>query len=216
MVGAEGEVIGIYINPQPVDAARERAQMAGLSNVRFIAGDPLQTDLPTDFDAIVGRLVLMYMPDPVAHLRRFRDLLRPEGVLAFIDTDLPLYTYLTTHPSIPLQQWIFECIAQAFHHVGAHPGLGLELPRMFAEADLPAPALRFEAPLGCRPDWDGFEWLANSCRSFMPVFERFGITTPEEVDMDTLAERLRAESAAVHRPLVMIPMLSAWTRLSPD
>lgn len=216
LVGPEGEVIGIDINPQPVADARERAAAAGLDNVQFVSGDILVEDLPDDFDAIVGRLVLMYMPDPATALRRFRDLLRSPGILAFIDTDLPLYSHLTTHAGAPLQQWVFECIFRAFHHVGAHPGLGMDLPRLFAEADLPAPTMRLEAPIGCGPDWVGYQWLTDACRNFMPVFQRFGITTPEEMDVETLEQRLREEAVAAHRPLTIIPVLSAWTQLGTD
>ena len=213
LVGAEGEVIGIDINPQPLVGARERADAAGLTNVRFISGDPMEVDLPGSFDAIVGRLVLIYMPDIPAALRRFKSLLRPDGILAFTDTDLRLYQRLTVHEDAPLQQWVFDCIFQAFRHVGAHQELGMELPRHFAAAGLPAPTMRLEAPIGCGLDWVGYQWLADACHNFMPLFERAGITTAEEMDVETLAQRLRDEAESCRRPSIMIPAFSAWTHV---
>lgn len=47
----------------------------------------------------------------------------------------------------------------------------------------------------------------------MPLFERAGITTAEEMDVDTLAERLRDEAESCRRPIIMIPAFSAWTRV---
>lgn len=214
LVGAEGEVIGIDIDPQPIKGARERAEAAGLKNVRFISGDPLEADLPCEFDAIVGRLVLIYMPDIPAALKRFQSLLRTDGILAFIDTDLRLYQHLTVHEDTPLQQWIFDCIFQAFRSVGAQQELGMELPRHFVAAGLPYPAMRLEAPIGCGQDWAGYQWLADACQNFLPIFQRLGITTAEEMDLDTLPQRLRDEAESSKRPLIMIPAFSAWTRLS--
>ena len=38
---------------------------AGLTQVSFIAGDVREVELRRDFDAVVGRFVLMYLADPV-------------------------------------------------------------------------------------------------------------------------------------------------------
>lgn len=48
--------------------ARERASAAGFTNIEFVQGN-LADYRPTDkLDAIVGRLVLLYQPDPAAAL----------------------------------------------------------------------------------------------------------------------------------------------------
>ena len=63
-VGPEGAVVGVDVNPDVLKTAQDRADAAGFSNVEFIAGDVRTLELPNDFDAIVGRLVLLYMADP--------------------------------------------------------------------------------------------------------------------------------------------------------
>ena len=40
------------------------------------------------FDAIVGRLVLMYYPDPVDAIRKLTRHVRPEGLIVFQEIDL--------------------------------------------------------------------------------------------------------------------------------
>ena len=69
IVGPTGEVIGADKAPAAVETARSRAETLRLSNVHFIEGDPAEIDFAEPFDAIVGRLVLMYYPDPAGSLR---------------------------------------------------------------------------------------------------------------------------------------------------
>lgn len=63
LVGPTGSVIGVDHNPTVLDVARLRATEAGLTNVQFVDGDAQVLELPDDFDALVGRLVLMYVAD---------------------------------------------------------------------------------------------------------------------------------------------------------
>jgi ubiquinone/menaquinone biosynthesis C-methylase UbiE len=83
LVGPSGTVIGVDPNPSILETARERVRAAGLSNVSFIAEDIRSVDLDHDFDAVVGRLVLMYLGEPEAVLRSLSGHLRPGGIVAF-------------------------------------------------------------------------------------------------------------------------------------
>jgi ubiquinone/menaquinone biosynthesis C-methylase UbiE len=68
LVGPGGAVVGVERDPVAVELARRRTDAP---NVEFRVGD-VQTlqDVEDGFDAVVGRLVLMYLTDPVAALRR--------------------------------------------------------------------------------------------------------------------------------------------------
>jgi trans-aconitate methyltransferase len=60
-----------------------RAATLGLDNVNFHRAD-LLTFLDTEpFDAIIGRLVLEFVPDTAAAIKRLCMLLRPGGIMAF-------------------------------------------------------------------------------------------------------------------------------------
>ena len=69
LVGPAGEVVGVDQSRDSVARATARAAQRGLSNVRFVIGDIHDRAPDGPFDAIIGRLVLMYVPDPAAVLR---------------------------------------------------------------------------------------------------------------------------------------------------
>ena len=81
LVGPTGEVIGIDQSAEAVARANLRAQEQGFGHVRFVVGDIHQAAPDGPFDAIVGRLVLMYVPDPAAVLRTQAWTLRSGGLL---------------------------------------------------------------------------------------------------------------------------------------
>ena len=84
-VGPEGSVVGLDREETFLSLARTRhAGRAAVFHQVDLAG-PLPDDLGT-FDAIVGRRVLMYLPDPVATLTRLRALLTEAG---FTDIEAP-------------------------------------------------------------------------------------------------------------------------------
>lgn len=90
LVGPEGAVIGVDRAPEAVGFAQQRAQQAGLENVRFVAADITQWAPEEPVDALIGRLVLMYFPDPASVLQRMLSWVRPGGVVAFQELDTPV------------------------------------------------------------------------------------------------------------------------------
>ena len=89
-VGPAGTVIGLDKAPEAIRYAQQRAQQAGLDNVRFVAADLAEFQLNGEpVDSLIGRLVLMYFPDPAAVLRRLLAFVKPGGIVAFQELDLP-------------------------------------------------------------------------------------------------------------------------------
>ncbi len=83
LVGSEGQVVGVDMNAEILETARTRAQETGDANIKFVAGDAQTLDLPSDFDALIGRLVLMYLADPVDALKQLATRVRLGGIVAF-------------------------------------------------------------------------------------------------------------------------------------
>src|SRR5215470_2706900 len=69
-VGPSGKVIGVDHAEAAVEWARARSQALRVENVQFLEGDPTLMEFDEQFDAVVGRLVLMYYPDPIAAIRK--------------------------------------------------------------------------------------------------------------------------------------------------
>ncbi len=211
-VGSDGTVVGVDVNAEILETAKARADAAGYTNIEFIAGDTRTLELPSDFDAVVGRLVLMYMADPGDALKHLAIHLRPGGIAAFQEVDFSPYS-VAVHPDTPLINDLIKWGRTAFERSGAHVEMGMELYKAFVDAGLPEPSLHFEAPMGGPEDWPGFEYLANSFRSILPLIEAYEIATAEEVDVDTLASRIQAEVAASKRPIMLPPHITAHATL---
>jgi hypothetical protein len=119
-------------------------------------------------------------------------------------------------PRLPLFERVTSWLNDAIHWVGVHDRVGLSFRRLFAAAGLPAPALRMEVLLGGGPDLVGYRYYAEAVRSILPLMERYGIVTAAEVDIETLADRLRAEALAVEATLTLPPLAAAWVRKPGD
>ena len=213
LVGSEGEVVGVDMNPDIVETARERARQAGRGNVEFIAGDVQTLDLGERFDALIGRLVLMYLPDPIAVLKQLLKRLNPGGVVVFQEIDFNIAQSYRNQDSKLMSQLI-GWIVEVFERSGANTSMGLDLHRVFLEAGLPEPTLDSVMLLGGSAEWPGYVYAANTFRSVIPLLERYGIATAEEVDVDTLPRRIREEVVATKRPVVIPPHIAAWTRVT--
>jgi ubiquinone/menaquinone biosynthesis C-methylase UbiE len=100
LVGPTGKVVGIENADEAIQAASARAQEYGLEHVTFIHAD-LNTYVPEQqFDALVGRFILIHQPDPVTSLRHLAQFVRPGGLIAFQETEFP--DRLLSIPLVPL------------------------------------------------------------------------------------------------------------------
>ena len=207
LAGPAGEVVGIDQSPDAVAKATARAGQRGLSNVRFVAGDIHDRAPDGPFDAIIGRLVLMYVPDPAAVLRTQAGVLRSGGVVAPIEFDLHSARSL---PATPLVGQALSWLREAFIRAGIDPALG---PGLWAV--LQAAGLQPSGMIGVQPhfgpeDPDGAAILAGIVRTVLPLIERTGVATAAQVDADTLQQRLSDELATSAAVFAHPMLISAW------
>lgn len=211
LVGPQGRVVSVDTNAAILDMARARAHAAELMNVSFIAGDIRTVALDSDFDAVVGRLILLYLGNPAEALRVAAGHLRPGGIVAFQEADFT--TGPLTVPASPLNQRMWQWWRQTVSRAGLELSMGFKLYQAFQDAGLPAPQMHLDAPVGGGSEWAGYAYIAESIRSILPLMLKLGIATVEEVDIDTLAARFRDE--VVHQQsVVMLPtFVSAWAQI---
>ena len=201
-IGPTGQVVGVDINAEILDTARQRATDTGTQNVEFIAGDARTFTFSEKFDAIVGRFVLMYMADPREAFATLITHLKPGGIAAFQEPEYTLYPAFL-HPDTPLMNQLITWILDVFKHSGAHLDMGIGLYQAFVDAGLPAPAMHLESPIGAAETWAGYRYMATIFQSLLPLLEEYELATAEQVDVDTLATRIRQEVVTSKRPFFL-------------
>jgi SAM-dependent methyltransferase len=209
-VGASGTVTGVDNADRPLAVARRRAAEAGCDTVAFQSGDVTTWRPREPVDAVVGRLILVHVHDPVALVARLTGLVRPGGVIAFQDVVL---TTRAGQPPLPLltafNGWLFE----AFRRLGRPVDMGLRLAAVFEAAGLPSPVLTSGAPLERGGAALGLSIVAGDVTSLLPAFERTGVATAEEVGAETFERRLRAEATDADAVLVNPLLVGACARV---
>jgi SAM-dependent methyltransferase len=211
LVGPAGEVVGVDRVPSALQWAISRAQFRSVSNTRFLEGDPAGMAFDEPFDAVVGRLVLMYYPDPVDALRKLQNHLCPGGLAVFQEFDLANCRSL---PPVPTFDHTVTLIRQTLLATGARVQLGLELHQVYLDAGLPAPTMRMDALVGGGPDFVGYSLVADVAQSLLPAMEKFNLATAPQLDLPSLEERLRQEVTASKAIIFSPALIGACSRKS--
>jgi SAM-dependent methyltransferase len=213
LVGPTGSVVGIDLDAGVLAVARQRADESRLTWVAFEESAVDCFMLTEPFDAAVGRFVLMYQADPVATLTHVFSLLRTGGLLVVQEPDFGVG--VVTWPAVELWQRVNDWIGETFRRGGVHHDIGGKLYHLFRRAGLPGPALIEHVSAGggvaMRPFCDNSTELI---RSLLLKMEQFGIATAEEVQVDTLADRLERETCAADCQITYVPLVAAWTTKS--
>lgn len=207
LVGPDGVVVGVDRDPDAVEHARALAGRTGVSNVDFHVADVQALDgVQGGFDAVVGRLLLMYLADPTEALRTAATLARPGAVVCMYEAD---FTYPWASVQTPLwrqvQRWVLDTLALP----GAEQRMGPSLFGTFHAAGLGEPQMLLTsfADGGSRAPARG---IANLVGGILPVMERLGVASRAEVDPETLCDRLLAEVVASDG-ILTLPMFGAWS-----
>ncbi|MER7070519.1 class I SAM-dependent methyltransferase [Terrabacter sp. NPDC000476] len=208
LVGPTGAVVGVEVDDAALTVARGRAAAQGLSNVSFVQGDlrTLGADGGVElggggFDAVVGRLVLMYVPDPGDVMRRLAATVRPGGVVAFQELDLDPAVTSYSWPDDTLWNQTGRLLVETFRRAGAHMRMGRRLFADIETAGLGPPDLLDEALTGGGARFAGYDWIAGLARALAPLMERLEVTDVAALELDTLAARIRQD--AIERGAVM-------------
>jgi ubiquinone/menaquinone biosynthesis C-methylase UbiE len=212
VVGGAGEVVGIERAPEPVAEATARAERLGRANVRFVLGDIHDPVDEGAFDAVVCRLVLMFVPEPSAVLRTQATAVRPGGIVAPIEYDAPR---ARTIPETPLATQALSWIRAAFERTGRDVALGPRLWQVLEQAGLTPTGMLAIQPHFGPTNQQGPALLAGIVRTLLPAIEQSGIATAAEVGIDTLQRRLREEIVAARAVFAYPALTCAWAVVQP-
>ena len=218
-VGAHGHVLGLDRDARALAAARALARDLGLAHVHFAEADldalapghaPFDAPFDVPFDAVVGRRVLMYLPDPGAAVGRLARVLRPGGLMAFQEHDATMTP--ASRVPLPLHErvhgWIWDTVARE----GGNRHMGFDLPAVLAGAGLTVEHARAEAVV-LTPDAP--YPFGAIVRAMRPRIVQHGVASEAALDaeaLDTLDQRLAAERAQAGATYIGDMVFSVWAR----
>jgi SAM-dependent methyltransferase len=209
LVGSHGHVLGLDRSPAAVERAKTRAIRCNIGNVSFAVGDPASMHFDKPFDAILGRFVLMYQDDPATSLRNMMRYLRAGGLVAFQELDS---TACRSWPAVPTFDTAGWWLAEALRGSGARPELGLEMHSLFLDCGLPEPRMRMDALVSGEEASPVYKLLAEAVRTLVPTLEKLNIASPEQIQIDSLADRMRQEVVAKRAVAMSYGLVGAWAR----
>jgi ubiquinone/menaquinone biosynthesis C-methylase UbiE len=206
-VGPVGRVIGIDNNTKLLDVAALRTM--GRPQLRFIEGDVCSWRDDEPFDAIVGRLILFHLADPVRVLRHHVASLRAGGLLLALDFDLGA---ARAEPELPLITEVLGWVNSAFRYAGASPAIGAKLALLMTEAGF-ADVQGFGVQGYFAPyDPRGPMLLSSVVRTLASQIAAAGLATPEQIDIDTLEARIASAVKSSGAAILPPTLAGAWGR----
>ncbi len=208
IVGPSGYVTGVERDARSIAKARARASEAGLNNVSFHECDVAEITSDTPFDAVVGRYILQFLPDPVGVLRNVVKLVRPGGVIAFQEQSWAPFVLMSSH--VPLWCAAVTLLRDVAHRAGLHMEMGVELFSAFQSVGLPAPRMRLSMELGF--DADFTSWVSDVVCSLGPQPADLETSLKALGDPGTLAERLHSEVVTANAVVPWLALVGAWCR----
>ncbi|MGB7969233.1 MAG: methyltransferase domain-containing protein, partial [Methanobacterium sp.] len=144
MVGIEGSVLGLDLDDNALEIARERASDHVLTNVDFIKSDLNELSIDNrQFDAIVGRRVLMYLPDPRRVISELSAMLKIGGIMIFQESDSTLSSKSIV--PMPLHKQVDKWIWDTVEREGGNTHIGFDLWSLLTQKGLIIEKLQAEA-----------------------------------------------------------------------
>jgi ubiquinone/menaquinone biosynthesis C-methylase UbiE len=193
LVGPGGQVMGLDIDEPTLTIARQRALKLGLANISFERTSVVDFRPKTPVDAAIGRHILIHMPEPLALLKSAFAALKSGGLAIFQEYDFSVLH--PAYPSVPLRDRVTE-IFRDFFLKATRGNVGTQLYHLAVQAGFCSVECRAEYGIGGGADSPYYEWFAESLRSVLPRIEALGVLRTSDIDIDTLAARLRQEAIA--------------------
>ena len=91
--------------------------------------------------------------------------------------------------------------------------MGIKLYATFVAAGLPAPTMRLHAVIGGANALDEIHLDADQAVILAADIVRLGVATADQLDADTLAERITREMTANQSVIIGRAEIGAWSRL---
>lgn len=211
LVGFGGEVLGIDRDAQALAHARERAAEARCADwVEFQETELEEFSTDRRFDALIGRFILLYLPDPAATIRRLLRFVRPGGIVVFHEVDFTDSS--SSDPKCAMWDEAYGLISHVFRQAGIPPDFGRRVGKTFLDAGLSFPTLCADVTAGGGKGSFLYPWLAYTLASVKPQLDALGIASPE-FPLDSSLTRAIEDAVVESGSQIMGPtLIGAWAR----
>lgn len=194
IVGPAGSVTGLDPDGAALDIARTRANEENLPQAEFEQTSFEAYTAGQSYQAIVGRHVLIHSAEPFHWIQKVKSLLRAGGIAAFQEYDLSYFPPI--EPELPLFSELGEYLVELFRRACAYSDTGARLDHWMQLAGFSNIQASGECLIGGGPESPFYEWFAETIRSVAPHIDALGIANIAELDVETLAARLRGEAGS--------------------
>lgn len=206
LVSHEGAVKGIDPAAEALAIARARLHAEGKTWASFSPGTLESLEDGSQFDAVIGRFILIHLANPAQTLNGLRNRLRPGAIVSFIEFDLS--TAAVYPPSTFFQQCL-GWVSEVYRRMGRQLDMGVALFSTFRAAGL-TPQMAGLTRITTANDEAGIDFLVESVRSLLPAIVKLEIATEETVGIDTLRQRLQQEAATDEYCVFYPRLVGAW------
>lgn len=208
MVGTEGSVLGLDLDENALEVARERAQENKFTNVDFIKSDLNTLSIDNaQYDAIVGRRVLMYLPDPRRVISELSAMLKIGGIMIFQESDSTLSSKSIV--PMPLHKQVDKWVWDTVEREGGNIHIGFDLWSLLTQKGLVVEKIRAEAVVQTP---DAPLPRALIVKLMLPRIIKTGAATEDEIDINTLEDRLTEEREKSKATYISEIVFYAWAR----
>ncbi|HEX3505312.1 MAG TPA: class I SAM-dependent methyltransferase [Xanthobacteraceae bacterium] len=210
LVGASGKVVAVDPSPEAIAVTQERARQAGLPNIETKVA-ALDEVTESDFDAVVGRYVLVHQIDPAAFLKKAASLLRTDGIVAFHEPNL--VHKITTLPRVPEIDLAGDMIRSVVYRHLKNYDAGSRMTEHFFNAGLPSPKLFAETIVDSGEEPALYTWLAATLLLALQHIEGMGLAIDKVPRLEDLEQQLRTRLRTVHGQMEVLAQICGWVRL---
>jgi ubiquinone/menaquinone biosynthesis C-methylase UbiE len=208
VVGPHGQVLGIDLDHAALARARQRAEAHDLRNLTFVQTDLAQFTAENSFDAIVGRLTLQFVPQPIDTLSTLARSLCPGGVMVFQESNWEALLSQVSHLS--LRRTCCELIYESFKRSNANVNMGSVFLRGFQQIGFANPRMCLDVPIGV--DSETRRWVYDLVCTLYPRFIEYGFAVSALGELATLSARLDSELTRHNSYAACIGLTGVWSR----
>lgn len=213
LVGETGKIVALEQSKDALERARYRLKAKGLNNISLFEGNEnslKELTQESKFDAVIGRHVLLHQKDPVDTFCRLVKFVKPGGIVAFHESDFS--AGLWTKANMPLLKTVHDWIQRTLSTGGLDLDISKNIVHAFKNAGIRDRHIVREGMIEAGEGTVLLTYIDDTLKTILPIMEKMKIVTSEEVQVETLFERMKEEVTKANSFFIPLYTVSAYGR----